>query len=547
MDLQAFLSHPLSQAIIAIVLGVAGTWAYYIGFNFLVNRIPDRMEGETNFIKDTDDAGFSLPDALALVAGIGMLVGFFFLPWLQVSINGSVTIQQFDTATEISDVGTVTLAEDGSVQVENDPTYVGTFGLVDGEVPDDISLPLTLDYEGSETLNGLQVISERPAEVTETRVFAVLVPLAGILAVLGGLWGLRDPSARNAARYGGLLLGVVAAIYYVVFILFEFGRDGVVLGDLLPGYFIALAGTVALMGQFAMPREIDISAYDGDKLRQQTRPWVFIFPAVFVLGLYLVYPAVYTLYLSFLNRDATSFVGLENYFWAFSNPKVQEAIRNNIFWLILVPGLSTAFGLVIAVLADRVRWENVAKALIFLPMAISFVGASVIWRFIYFRDPSVGLLNAVVTSLGGQPVAWLITSPWNNLALIIVMVWIQTGFAMVLLSSALKAVPEETIEAARIDGASEVRIFFSILIPQIADTIAVVVTTILILVLKVFDIVYVMTSGEFGTEVLANRMITLLQNGDFHQSSTVAMILMIAVIPIMAVNIRRFQAEEELR
>jgi alpha-glucoside transport system permease protein len=308
-----------------------------------------------------------------------------------------------------------------------------------------------------------------------------------------------------------------------------------------------MAGMVFLLAQFAIPRPMNLNTYDGDKLRQQTRPWVFVFPALFVLGLFLVYPAIYTFFLSLMNRDASSFVGLENYIWAFENPKVQESIRNNILWLILVPGLSTAFGLVIAVLADRVRWESFAKALIFLPMAISFVGASVIWRFIYFRDPSIGLLNAITTSLGGEPVPWLITTPWNNFALIIVMVWIQTGFAMVLLSSALKAVPEETIEAARIDGASEVRIFFSILIPQIMSTIAVVVTTILILVLKVFDIVFVMTSGQYGTEVLANRMIALLRNGEFHQSSTVAMIIMLAVIPIMYINVRRFQEEEELR
>ncbi len=246
------------------------------------------------------------------------------------------------------------------------------------------------------------------------------------------------------------------------------------------------------------------------------------------------------------------FFVIDNYEWAFTNTDMLESFRNNLLWLILVPTFSTGLGLIIAVLADRVRWESLAKALIFLPMAISFVGASVIWRFIYFYRPEgedqIGLLNAIVTSFGGEPVAWLTESSVNNLALIIILIWIQTGFAMVLLSAALKAVPEETIEAARIDGASEVRIFFNIIIPQVMSTIAVVMTTIIILVLKVFDIPYVMTSGEFGTEVLANVMYGQMFNaGDFPRGSTVAIILMMAVLPVMYINIRRFRREEVMR
>lgn len=286
----------------------------------------------------------------------------------------------------------------------------------------------------------------------------------------------------------------------------------------------------------------------NDRLKAMLRPWVFVGPAVLVLFFYLVYPTLNTFVLSLMDRDGQNFVFLRNYEWAFTDPRMLEAVGNNILWLLIVPAFSTGFGLLIAILADRVKWESTAKAIIFMPMAISFVGASVIWRFIYYNDPNIGLLNAIVTGFGGDPVPWIITNPLNNFALMIILIWIQTGFAMVLLSAALKAVPEETLEAARIDGASEIRIFFNIIIPQITSTIAVVMTTIIILVLKVFDIPYVMTSGEFGTEVLANQMYRqLFRFGDFSRGSTVAIILMVAVIPVMVINIRRFQREEAMR
>lgn len=292
-----------------------------------------------------------------------------------------------------------------------------------------------------------------------------------------------------------------------------------------------------------------------DKLRAQVRPWVFIAPALLVLGLFLVYPTIQTIIISFYGPDSEQFVGTANYEWAlgFSDgqpnaPEIWQSLRNNLLWLLIVPAFSTGFGLLVAILADRVAWENIAKAIIFLPMAISFVGASVIWRFIYFRDPDVGLLNAISVGLGFEPVSWLSTTFWSNFPLMIILIWIQAGFAMVLLSAALKAVPEETLEAARIDGANEITIFFQIIIPQIMSTIAVVMTTIIILVLKVFDIVFVMTSGNFSTEVLANLMYRqMFRFGDFGRGSVVALLLMVAVIPVMYINIRRFQREEALR
>ncbi|MGF1496879.1 MAG: carbohydrate ABC transporter permease [Elainellaceae cyanobacterium] len=286
--------------------------------------------------------------------------------------------------------------------------------------------------------------------------------------------------------------------------------------------------------------------------RPRILPWVYVGPALLVLGAYLIFPTLYTVYLSFLGPRSDTFVGLRNYVYAFTNPDMLVAFRNNILWLVLVTGASVALGLVLAVLMDRVKYEPLVKALIFLPMAISFVGASVIWRFIYaFRpegSPQIGLLNAVVTSLGFEPVGWLVERSLNNFALIAIMIWLQTGFCMVLLSAAVKGIPKDIIEAARMDGANELQIFWKITIPMISSTILVVATTVVILVLKVFDIVFVMTAGNQGTEVIASRMIKEMFNfRNFGHGSAIAVILLIAVIPVMISNIRRFRQQETLR
>jgi len=286
-----------------------------------------------------------------------------------------------------------------------------------------------------------------------------------------------------------------------------------------------------------------------DRAVGRIRPWLFAAPALLFLAVYLVYPVYETLRLSFFGRNGETFVGLANYAWAFGDGEFLESIRNNIVWLIVVPTLSTVFGLVIAVLTDRIWWGNIAKSLIFMPMAISFVGASVIWKFVYdyrsAESTQIGLLNAIVTGLGGEPEAWITLPFWNNLFLMAILVWIQTGFAMVILAAALRGIPEDTIEAARIDGAGELRIFWRIMVPQITGTILVVWTTITIIVLKVFDIVLAMTNGQWDTEVLANLMFDWMfrGGGDFGRGSTVAVFIMIAVIPIMVWNIRRFRAE----
>lgn len=291
-----------------------------------------------------------------------------------------------------------------------------------------------------------------------------------------------------------------------------------------------------------------------EKWEHRLKPYVFIGPAFVVVTAFLVFPALDTIRRSFLGPTSTDFVGVDNYQFLFTDPAIREAVVNTLLWIVFVPIFAVIVGLAIATLADRLspRWENIAKSTIFLPMAISFVGASTIWGFMYaWRPPGrpqIGLLNGVVTALGFDPITWLQSQPINNFALMFIMVWLQAGFAMVLLSAAIKSVPEDTVEAARIDGATEVQIFFRVIVPQIASTIAVVTTTILIVVLKVFDIVRVLTGGRFGTDIIANRFITeLITFRQFGRAAVIVVALIIATIPVMIWNIRRFREQEATR
>jgi alpha-glucoside transport system permease protein len=277
---------------------------------------------------------------------------------------------------------------------------------------------------------------------------------------------------------------------------------------------------------------------------------VYMGSALFFLTIYLIYPIVNTAYISFLGKGSKGFTGLGNYWYVFTNADMLGALKNNLLWLVLFTSITVSLGLVIAVLTDKVRYEAAAKAMIFLPMAISFVAASVIWRFMFeFRPagiPQIGLLNALLSTFPGfQPVAWLVNTKVNNFALIGVGIWIWTGFCMVILSAGLKGIPLEILEAARIDGASEWQIFWRIILPMMRTTIIVVATTMVIIVLKVFDIVYVMTNGNLGTEVIANRMYKEMFNyHHFGRASAIAVILLLAVIPVIAFNVRRFKAQE---
>ena len=281
----------------------------------------------------------------------------------------------------------------------------------------------------------------------------------------------------------------------------------------------------------------------GDRLL----PWIYVGPAIAALAVYLVGPTINTVMLSFMDGRSRSFVKLDNYIYAFTNPDMLIAFRNNALWLLLVTGLSVGLGLILAVLLDKVKYEVWLKSLIFLPMAISFVGASVIWRFVYAYQPAnleqIGLINAIIVGLGFEPIGWLVEKSVNNFALIAIMIWLQTGFCMVLLSSAVKGVPSEIIEAARMDGANEFQIFWRVIIPLIRSTLLVVATTVVILVLKVFDIVFVMTGGNQDTDVVASRMIKEMFNfRHYGRGSAIAVLLLLAVIPVMVSNIRRFRA-----
>ncbi|MBX4908160.1 MULTISPECIES: sugar ABC transporter permease [Rhizobium] len=302
---------------------------------------------------------------------------------------------------------------------------------------------------------------------------------------------------------------------------------------------------------FALPvKDGDIRAASRNLNRRALiRPWLFLGPALFLLFVYLVYPVVATFILSFYDRTGQQFVGVANYKWAIGDREFRQSIFNNILWLAVVPAACTFFGLVIAVMTDRIWWGNIAKSIVFMPMAISFVGASVIWKFIYeYRggnDVQIGLLNAIVQLFGGTPEVWISVPFWNNFFLMVILIWIQTGFAMVILSAALRGIPEETIEAAVIDGANGWQIFWRIMVPQVWGTIAVVWTTITILVLKVFDIVLTMTNGQWQTMVLANLMFDWMfrGGGDSGRSAVIAIIIMLAVTPIMVWNVRRANRE----
>ena len=322
--------------------------------------------------------------------------------------------------------------------------------------------------------------------------------------------------------------------------------DALLENRLLAAVFVAIAVPVVLVGYIllieAILRRVPRRWASG------LRPWLWIAPALTFLGVFLVYPTIATLIRSFMNRRGNAFVGLDNYAWFFSQNDTLIALRNNVIWVVLLPLLVVGLGLLVAVLVDRVRYESVTKSIIFLPLAISFVAAAVIWRFMYELDPNVGTLNAVVTAAGGQPVAWLLVQPWNNLFLIIVGVWLLTGFAMVILSAGLKGISTELLEAARVDGANELQVFRRIVLPLLAPTIAVVATTIIIYALKTFDVVYTMTNGNFDTNVIANLMYQVLfVGGQPGRAAAIAVLLFAAIVPVMWFNIQRFREQEAIR
>lgn len=273
-------------------------------------------------------------------------------------------------------------------------------------------------------------------------------------------------------------------------------------------------------------------------------PLVYIGPALAFLMIYQIYPVIQTVILSFLDRRSESFVGLDNYRYVFTSPVMLRAFKNNLLWLVFFTAGTVGLGLVFAILADRVKYERLVKSVIFMPMAISFVGAGVVWKFMYNYKPigaeQIGLLNQILVVLGFEPKGWLLQAPLNNFALIMVGVWIWTGYCMVILSAAYKGIPKEMIEAGQVDGASELQLFWHIIVPEMRPALSVVITTMLMNVLKIFDIIYVMTNGNYGTEVIANRMFKeMFQFANTGRASAIAVVLFVMIIPVMYFNIRQ--------
>jgi alpha-glucoside transport system permease protein len=318
---------------------------------------------------------------------------------------------------------------------------------------------------------------------------------------------------------------------------------------------LAIIGGVgaALLLYWALNKLVEVLP---SKWEERLKPWVFIGPAVAAIGLFLVYPAIRTFILSFANAQSTAWVGFENYSDLLGSEAFRQTLYNTLLWIAVVPAVTVALGLGVAVLADRLgpQSEKLSKSIIFLPMAISGVGQATIWRFIYEArpegEPQIGLQNAVWTALGFDPVAWLQvdTLHFNSFLLMIILIWAQVGFSMVLLSAAVKGVPVDTLEAARIDGANERQIFFKVIVPQIWATVITVFITVLISVMKIFDVVYVMTNGNFNTDVIAvNFFNELFRNGNNGRASAIVVMLMIAVLPVIIYQVRHFRAEEAAR
>ncbi|MFG3557733.1 carbohydrate ABC transporter permease [Micromonospora sp. NPDC047557] len=329
----------------------------------------------------------------------------------------------------------------------------------------------------------------------------------------------------------------------------------------LVAFVVVVGGLLLLLdvvpAWFARRREAQLVAASasGAPLPRRTRPregifaLFFLLPTLLLLTIGLVVPAIRTLLLSLMDGSSTSWVGLRNYGWMFSDDSMLRVLINTLVWVVLVPLVATAFGLIYAVLVDKARFEAVAKSLIFLPMAISFVGASIIWKFVYAyrgEGDQIGLLNQIVTSLGGEPKQWLLESPLNTLLLIVIMVWIQAGFAMVVLSAAIKAIPGDIVEAARLDGVSPWQMFWQITMPSIRPALIVVAVTLTIATLKVFDIVRTSTNGNYDTSVIASEMYNqAFRYGQNGQGSALAVFLFILVIPVVIYQIRNLRQQRE--
>ena len=371
---------------------------------------------------------------------------------------------------------------------------------------------------------------------------------------VGALLESREPTgalARAGTFIARLLLSlfVPIATFIVLYIGFRFLRDSSAAKGV-----IAVVAIVWGVGGVALLYFVSNWFVErlGDTWRDRLQPFVFVGPAIAILIWYLTLPTVRTFYASLLDASGEAFVGLQNYLAVFSltpNNPMMVAFRNNILWIVFGATGSVVLGLLVAVLADRSRFEKFAKAMIFMPMAISMVGGAIIWNMMYSVNPDIGMLNAIYTGItGNPPIAWTASAqlqPWNNLFLIVIMIWLQAGFAMTLFSAAIKGVPGDLLEAAHVDGATEIQAFFKIVIPYIMGTIITVATTVIIFTLKIFDVVWVMTGGQFNTQVIATQFYReYFTNQNYGTGSAIAIVLLIAVIPVMIYNLRQFRSQE---
>ncbi len=372
-----------------------------------------------------------------------------------------------------------------------------------------------------------------------------------------------NPPSTPAANVGGArpirsligLAGVVVTCLVAGNLFLILGGE-TALGE-IPKLLQAVIAIVAgLGGSMALFFFVNMAAEGlARRWEERVKPYVFLLPAYGLIGLFIVYPTIVTINNSFANEDTTAFVGFDNYTEILGDPSFRETLFNNLLWIIIVPATTVFIGLIVAVLADKLneRGEKLAKSLVFLPMAISFVGAATIWKFVYDINSTgdqIGLLNGIVTAIGFEPVSWLSTQTLqlNDILLMVILIWLQVGFSMVLLSAAIKGVPEETLEAARIDGANEFKIFWLVTVPQIRVTITAVFVTVLILVLKVFDVVYVMNNGRDGTSVIGLDFFRqIFDFGNFGVAAAIVVLLIIAIVPVLIYQIRSFRAEEANR
>ncbi|WP_341933674.1 sugar ABC transporter permease [Microbacterium sp. LWO14-1.2] len=358
----------------------------------------------------------------------------------------------------------------------------------------------------------------------------VVIAFAVVVAVI---LLLVDVAPRRGAIYTWVRLAMCLLIPLAVMFFFS-------------SYYWAM-GVAVLVG--ALFFFLDYRSRDGAGYLIQLV--AFMAPAMLLLLVGLILPSIQTMYASFLNSSGKDFVGFANYTWIFTQSDGITSVVNSIIWVLLVPTVSTIVGLAYAVFIDRTRGEKIYKVLVFMPMAISFVGASIIWRFMYeYRGgdfKQIGLLNQILVWFGGTPQQWLLNEPWNNLFLIVVLIWVQTGFAMVVLSASIKGVPAELLEAAELDGANAWQRFRSVTVPSIRPALIVVLTTISIASLKVFDIVRTMTAGNYGTSVLANEMYTQFSKFEAGRSAALSVILFVLVLPIVIYNARQIKKQREVR